>query len=199
MIMPSRSTSVLLVIGNLAKDSTTRRVLQYAERLLLEKGCEAEIFDPAVDALPLFNVETAFSNEAFLSLKKRVNAADVFILGTPDYHGSMSSAIKNFLDHFWKEYAGKLFVSVVGSYEKGLTVHDQIRTVARQCYAWSLPYGVSFHEKDDFDEAHKPSEALSKRLQMMVSDVCKYGNLLAEQRRNDLHTDGKGFLAHYRT
>jgi NAD(P)H-dependent FMN reductase len=35
--------------------------------------------------------------------------ADAFVLASPDYHGSMSGVMKNFLDHFWEEFAGKAF------------------------------------------------------------------------------------------
>ena len=51
------------------------------------------------------------------------------------------STFENFLDHFWQDFTDKLFAQVVCSHEKGLTVIDQLRTVARQCYAWTLPYG----------------------------------------------------------
>ena len=71
-----------------------------------------------------------------------VNWADALILASPDYHGSMSGTIKNFLDHFWREFAGKTFAYVCTSHERGLTVMDQMRTAVRQCYGWSMPYGV---------------------------------------------------------
>lgn len=189
---------VLLVVGNCAEVSTTRSVVGKAALLLQEQGCAVDIFDFAREELPLFNVETAFKTEGYAALKQRLEASDVLVIGTPDYHGSMSSAAKNFLDHFWKEYAGKLVVSIVGSYEKGLTVHDQIRTVARQCYAWTLPYGLSFHEKADFTEGAIMGEGLATRLGMMTADIARYGALLARQRRSDLASEDPGFLAHYR-
>ena len=189
---------VLLVVGNCAAVSTTRSVVERAASLLEKQGCAVDIFDFAKESLPLFNVETAFKSEGYSALKERMMACDVLVIGTPDYHGSMSSATKNFLDHFWKEFAGKLLVSIVGSYEKGLTVHDQIRTVARQCYAWALPYGVSFHEKTDFGEGAVIGEGLTRRLDMMTADVVRYGALLARQRRSDLTSEEPGFLAHYR-
>lgn len=190
---------VLLLVGNRAKDSTTRVVVERCAELLEELGCELDTFDCADENLPMFDVQSAYQNESYPALKARVTKADVIVIGTPDYHGSVSGATKNFLDHFWKEYAGKLFVSVVGSFEKGLTVHDQIRTIARQCYAWCLPYGVSFHEKSDFGEKQAIGETLDARLRMMSSDICRYGRLLSEQRRRDLASDEEGFLAHYRT
>jgi FMN reductase len=122
----------------------------------------------------------------------------VFLLGTPDYHGSISSALKNFLDHFWKEFAGKLFATLVASHEKGLTVTDQLRTVARQCYAWTLPYGVSFAETDDVHNGEIVSESLRKRLEMLANDVQSYGTLLARQRRLDLAGKEPGFMAKHR-
>lgn len=190
--------SVLLVIGNLASESSAAKVASRVGALLQEQGCQVDTFDAATEALPLFNVQTAFSSEVYPALKQRVSAADVLVMATPDYHGSMSSATKNFLDHFWKEYAGKLFASIVGSYEKGLTVHDQLRTVARQCYAWSLPYGVSFHEKADLTE-DGIGDDLEKRLRMLAGDIVRYGALLASQRKSDLNSEVEGFLAHYRS
>ncbi len=198
MTKEANSLKTLLVVGNLAKDSTTRIVLERVVDLLSAESCDVDLFDCAQESLPLFDVQSAYSAQTFPAIKERVMNADVIVLGTPDYHGCMSSATKNFLDHFWKEYGGKLFASIVGSYEKGLTVHDQIRTVARQCYAWSLPYGVSFHEKADLQEGKIVGEDLNKRLQMLASDVARYGRLLADQRAADLASSDPGFMAHYR-
>ena len=193
------SLNVLLVVGNRSAESTTRAVIQHLGRLLKEHGCTVDVFDYAQEDLPLFDVQTAFSGDVYASLKARVQKADAIVLGTPDYHGSMSSALKNFLDHFWKEFAGKLFGAIVGSYEKGLTVHDQIRTVMRQCYAWSLPYGVSFQEKTDLEEGKVVSDGLKARLESMARDLQVYGSLLAAQRNDDLAGQEPGFLAHYRS
>src|SRR5204863_1155878 len=109
----------------------------------------------------------------FEALQARVEKADVFILGTPDYHGSISSTLKNFLDHFWHEFAGKLFVPIVASHEKGLTVIDQLRTVARQCYAWTLPYAVSFADHD-IKDGKIVSDIFKKRVEMMLRDTRVY-------------------------
>jgi len=193
------SVNVLLVVGNRSATSTTRAVIQHLGQLLQDQGCCVETFDYAQEDLPLFDVQTAFTGDVYATLKARVKKADVIVLGTPDYHGSMSSALKNFLDHFWKEFAGKLFGSVVGSHEKGLTVHDQIRTVLRQCYAWPLPYGLSFQDKADLEDGKVVSDGLKARLESMARDLRVYGSLLAAQRNDDLAGQEPGFLAHYRS
>jgi FMN reductase len=106
--------------------------------------------------------------------------------------------MKNFLDHFWHEFAGKLFATIVASHERGLTVTDQLRTVARQCYSWTLPYGVSLADEVDVKDGQIVSETLKQRLDMMVRDLRVYGALIAQQRRADLACTEPGFLARHR-
>ena len=188
----------MAVVGSLNKNSVNRIVLTHAADALRERGCEVDLFDPLNEHLDLFNPDSAYVSAIYDTLKKRVEQADVFLLGTPDYHGSISSVLKNFLDHFWQEFTGKLFATIVSSYEKGLTVTDQLRTVARQCYAWSLPYGVSFSERDDVKDGRVASDYLKNRLEMMVWDIHSYGTLIARQREMDLGGEYPGFLARQR-
>jgi len=157
-----------------------------------------DIFDPLKEHLPLFNPDSSYSATGYGALQQRVESADVILLGTPDYHGSVSSILKNFLDHFWREFAGKLFATVVASHEKGLTVTDQLRTIARQCYAWSLPYGVSFVDREDVTDGVVYERSREKRLEMMVHDICSYGRVIAEQRQRDLNHNDPGFMARHR-
>src|SRR5213075_742642 len=198
LLMIERPLKVLAVVGSLNRNSSLRHVLQHAARQLRALRAEVDMLDLLEEPLALFNPDSAHAVTGFDALKRRVEQADVYILGTPDYHGSISSAMKNFLDHFWHEFAGKLFGTVVASHEKGLTVTDQLRTVARQCYAWTMPYGVSFAEKEDVKNGQVVSDALKQRLDMFVRDVRVYGTLLARQRRVDLSESEPGFMAKHR-
>lgn len=189
---------ILAVIGSMNKVSATRIVITQVAERLREKGCVVDLVDLMKEPLDLFNPDSAYGSAAFAGLQRRVDTADVFVLGTPDYHGSISSVMKNFLDHFWHEFAGKLFATIVASHEKGLTVTDQLRTVARQCYAWSLPYGISFTDKDDLKEGAIYSESLKSRLEMLVHDIMAYGPLIAAQRARELAGTEPGFMARHR-
>jgi FMN reductase len=195
--MPDQPLKILAVTGTHSQNSSTRLVILEIQQRLHSAGCEVDFLDFHKEPLPLFDPEKTYHAPFYASLKSRAEAADVFLLGTPDYHGSMSSAMKNFLDHFWQEFSGKLFATIVASHEKGLTVTDQLRTVARQCYAWSLPYGVSFSDKEDLKDG-KISESLNKRITMLVRDIKVYGALLSAQRRHDLTATDEGFMAKYR-
>lgn len=196
--MADVTLSVLAVVGSLHSTSVTRVVVQEIAGALTTAGCAVDVLDLGKDPLPLYNPDSAEDQPGFAALQARVARADVLILGTPDYHGSISSTLKNFLDHFWHEFAGKLFVPVVASHEKGLTVIDQLRTVTRQCYAWALPYGVSFAEKADVADGKVISDPLKKRIEMAARDTQVYGTLLSQQRRADLAGAEPGFLARLR-
>ena len=196
--MSTAPVHVLAVSASLGKTSAVRSLIKTVAGRLEAAGATVDHLDLLEEPLPLFNPDFAYSAPEYPKWKARVDRADVLLLGTPDYHGCMSSALKNFLDHFWQEYAGKLFVSVIASYDKGLTVADQIRTAARQCYAWSLPYAVTFAEKADMKDGQITSDALAARVEMLVHDVRVYGALLAKQRLEDLAGTAPGFLARLR-
>ncbi len=193
-----KACNVLLVVGSLHENSITRVVINHLADNLSADGCDVYVLDFEEDPLPLFNPDTVWEQDYYPLLKEQIVAADVIVLGTPDYHGSISSTLKNFLDHFWKEFSGKLFATVVASHEKGLTVHDQLRTVARQCYAWVMPYGVSFMEKVDVKDGKVVSDELRNRLEMLQRDIQVYGRILAAQRAADLAGTAPGFLAQLR-
>lgn len=196
--MPETSLNVLAVVGSLHRDSVTRAVVNHVAERLKADGCAVDVLDFEKEPLALYNPDTAHDMPGYAELQARVERADAIVLGTPDYHGGISGATKNFLDHFWREFAGKLFATIVASHEKGLTVTDQLRTVARQCYAWALPYGVAFNEDSDVKGGKITSEMLRDRLDMMIRDVRIYGELLGRQRRADLAGKEPGFLARHR-
>jgi len=196
--MAEPSLNVLAVVGSLQRDSVTRAVIHHAAERLRAENCSVDVLDFLKEPLALYNPDTAHELAGYPELQARVDRADVIFLGTPDYHGSISGAMKNFLDHFWHEFAGKLFATIVASHERGLTVTDQLRTIARQCYAWTLPYGVSFTQEVDVRDGQIVSDTLRKRLDMLLRDARVYGALLAQQRRADLACQDPGFMAKHR-
>ena len=151
--------------------------------------------------MPLFNPESSMqSNLNLQNVTEYANWADAFILVSPDYHGSISGSMKNFLDYYWEEFAGKTFGYICTSHKKGLTVMDQMRTAVRQCYGWSLPYGVSVNGGEDFNEAGEiVNSVLEKRLKMLARDLVVYGRVIREQFLQDLSSNATDtFVARYR-
>ena len=168
----------------------------------MAKGNEAEtkLLDLRQTNLPMLYAAKDDTHE-IVQVTELVEWADAYILATPDYHGSMSGSLKNFLDYFWSEFAGKTFGYIVASHEKGLTVMDQMRTAVRQCYGWSIPYGISINPEDDFnDKKEVINRKLSSRLDMLARDLVVYGKLIRKQFVNDLLQNApvNTFAAYYK-
>lgn len=163
------------------------------------QGAQVRLLELGKTVLPQYDPSSNSSKEVE-QVAEAVAWADAFILASPDYHGSMSGTLKNFLDHFFEEFAGKVFGYIVASHEKGLTVMDQMRTAVRQCYGWSLPYGVSVSGDQDFAPGGDLSNArIAKRMKMMSRDLVVYGSLVRAQFTRDLgSTESYTFAARYR-
>src|SRR5207344_2799181 len=179
---------VLGVGSSMREGSHGTRALKIVLERMEKLQAETHLLDLRKVKMPTFNPNSSVqSSKRIREVTKEVNWADVFILATPDYHGSMSGPIKNFLDHYWQEFAGKTFGYLCTSHEKGLTVMDQMRTAVRQCYGWSLPYGISINPEEDFDDKRKViNRKLSSRLDMLARDLVVYGKLIRKQFVNDL-------------
>ena len=103
------------------------------------------------------------------------------------------------MDYFWSDFAGKLFGYVCASHEKGLTTMDQMRTAVRQCYGWSMPYGVSINGDEDFENGEIKNDQLKARLTMLSRDLTVYGESIRRQFLNDLGNDvSDTFALHYK-
>ena len=179
---------ILGVGSSMRQGSFSTLTLKIALDFARKDEIETQLLDLQKTPLPMFYSEENGTNEINL-VKDQVKWADAFILATPDYHGSMSGSMKNFLDYFWSDFAGKLFGYICASHEKGLTVMDQMRTAVRQCYGWSLPYGVSINGENDFENGLIKNAQIQARLAMLSRDLSVYGKLIRNQFLQDIKND----------
>jgi NAD(P)H-dependent FMN reductase len=203
--------NVLGVAGSLRQDSYSTLGLKIVLEEAIKYGSESYLLDLRELNLPLYDPggpptsNESSSNTNKNALERTATAlkwADALILASPDYHGSMSGTLKNFLDYFWEEFAGKTFGYIVASHEKGLTVADQMRTAIRQCYGWSMPYNISINGEKDFDsKGTLVNSTLAKRLKMLARDLVIYGTLIRKQFLSDVadHKISDSFASHYRS
>jgi NAD(P)H-dependent FMN reductase len=191
---------LLGVSGSLREKSRTALALRLLLDFAGEHGAQTRILDLRTIELPLYRPDGPGGSAAELRLGADMQWASAVVLASPDYHGSMSGTMKNFLDYNWEECAGKVFGYICSSHEKGLTVMDHLRTVVRQCYGWSMPYGISFDSKSDFDSDGVLTNAkVEARLRMMARDLVIYGALIHRQFLADVAgSDASTFASAYR-
>lgn len=190
--------NVLGVGSSMREGSFSTNALAFTLEMAKKDGIQTRLLDLKETSLPMFYSADTETFE-IKKVKEDVKWADAFILATPDYHGSMSGSMKNFLDYFWSDFAGKLFGYICASHEKGLTAMDQMRTAVRQCYGWSLPYGVSINGEEDFENNELKSLKIKQRLEMLSRDLGQYGATIRNQFLKDLESDiPNTFASHYR-
>jgi FMN reductase len=178
---------LLGVCGSMREKSYSSQLAIITLAAAREQGAETRMLELNTVDLPIYNPDNECPDHPGLNtVTEAVNWADAFLLASPDYHGSMSGAMKNFLDFYWAEFAGKLFGYLCASHEKGLTVMEQMRTSVRQCYGWSLPYGVSVHGSQDFDSSGLKNAQVARRVEMLARDLVVYGALIRNQFQLDL-------------
>jgi NAD(P)H-dependent FMN reductase len=179
---------LLGIAGSMRSNSYSFKALEHALKIAKNNhNAEINLFDRRKYRLPIYEpnldhdqIQTA-EKESLQMANTLVKWADAIILTSPDYHGSMSGVLKNFLDYFWKEFSGKTFGYICASHEKGLTVMEQMRTAVRQCYGWSMPYGIST-SSDDFDDAGNiTNKKTLLRIEMLSRDLVYYGKAIRNQ------------------
>ena len=191
---------VLGVGSSMRKGSYSTETLRIALEKASQNGAETKFLSLYDNPLPFYHDRSRGNNSNIDLATEMVKGSEAIILATPDYHGSMSGSLKNFLDHFWSDFAGKTFGYICASHEKGLTVMDHMRTAIRQCYGWSLPYGISINSTQDFNSNREITNSrLLTRLNSFSRDLVIYGSLIHEQFKKDLNSNiNNSFAAHYR-
>ena len=199
----SGNQAALKVLGigsSMRRESFGTETLKIILQKVNQNGGHSQLLNLFDNPLPIYWPDNDNDDHFIKEATAMVNWADAFIFATPDYHGSMAGSLKNFMDYFWSEFAGKTFGYICSSHEKGLTVMDQMRTAIRQCYGWSLPYGISINSSTDFNDRRQlVNKQLIRRLDSFARDLVVYGTLINSQFKRDLDSNiENSYAVHYR-
>jgi NAD(P)H-dependent FMN reductase len=174
---------VAALVGSLRADSHTRqacrRALTAAEAY---DGIETDLLDLREFDLPVFDADDRDAGDAE-ALKRRVRAADSVVLGTPVYHGSYSSALKNALDYcgfdeFEDTTVGLLCVAG-GSFPT--TTLDHLRSVARAVNAWVVPHQAAIpRAREVFDGEELLEADVADRVDTLGRRMVEYATIEPE-------------------
>ena len=176
---------VTAVVGSLRAESYTRqscrRALSAAESY---EGVETDLLDLRELDLPVFDADDRGAGDA-ADLRERVRAADAVLLGSPVYHGSYSSALKNALDYcgfdeFEETTVGLLCVAG-GAFPT--TTLDHLRSVARALNAWVLPHQVAVpRARNAFVDGEPVDDDLAERIDTLGRRLVEYANIEPDPR-----------------
>ncbi|MCY4729258.1 NAD(P)H-dependent oxidoreductase [Natronomonas gomsonensis] len=176
---------VAALVGSLRDDSYTRLACEEALDAAGEfDGVETDCIDLRTFDLPVYDADEDGAGDAEV-LRERVTAADSVILGTPVYHASYSSALKNALDYcgfdeFDETTVGLLCVAG-GSFPT--TTLDHLRSVGRSVNAWVVPHQVALPRvKNAFEDGVLTDDDARKRIHTLGRRMVEYANIEPDPR-----------------
>jgi len=172
-------THVAAVCGSLREGSYSRTALRRALDEAENAGASVDLVDLREFDLPVFDPDVDDQGDA-TELTERIRRADSVLLGTPVYHGSYSSALKNALDYcgfdeFENTTVGLLCVAG-GSFP--VTSLDHLRSVCRALNAWVIPHQVALpRARDKFDETELVDDGDADRVKTLGRRAVEYANI----------------------
>lgn len=181
---------ILAITGAVREDSQTTKLTQISKKYFESKDVEYTMFDLRKHQLPMYDAKESLNNSNVQRLLKLAKEADGLVFISPEYHGSMSGALKNAID--WLDYLedidflhGKV-VGIMGGGgsfgNSGATI--QLMMATRALHAWLMPDVImnvpkirkALGDSDLLDEIYKA------RLSKFASSLIKYTKMFKQNR-----------------
>jgi NAD(P)H-dependent FMN reductase len=180
---PDASILVTAVCGSLNSNSVTKMALETVLRGAAESGVTTRLIELADYEIPFFGQFTIDDVPPDVQrLRKELDESRGIILGTPEYHGSLSGALKSMLDLMSSEqFEGKIvgLVGVAGGHTGAIQSLNALRTIGRNLHCWVLPEQVSVAESNTaFEQDGKPKDsAIEQRLMNLGQQVALFATV----------------------
>lgn len=177
---------ILAIYGSTHQDGNSRVLAHVIGASAQQSGAEVIYFDVLQKELPLFRTDRDFKDEPVVNeIRSLASEVDAFIVVSPEYHGCMSNAIKNFFDFHYQHFAGKAFaIATATGGSMGVSCNSQMRIAIQHCHGWALPYQVGV-KSNEFSEGKVTNLKAHDRLVKLGRDLVVYGELLQTQFKAD--------------
>lgn len=174
------SPRILVIVGSQRPEPRLRALAGVAARSATDAGGDVELLDLASLSLPVMLVGDAAQAvlPAVTRVRQAADAADGFIITTPEYHGSMSGALKNWFDFMYEELAGKVagVLATTGGGGGDMSI-GAVKTSFQWCHGFVLPFHAAATASSMVDEASM-SPQLRERVERIGHDVVRYARVL---------------------
>ena len=166
---------ILGLSGEYRPSSKCGMLVNHALDMAKKLDCEVVFWDLDVDPLPIVGEEGCWENENVKRFQDLVTECDAFLVASPEYHGTMSGAIKNTFDWIYaKHITGKVvgLMSTLGGVQNSNTL-NHMRIMLRWIHAWPVPEQLAIGRvKEAFDDdGNLVDSEIVERLEKLVKSV----------------------------
>jgi NAD(P)H-dependent FMN reductase len=182
----SKKIKLLVISGSMRSESYSSRVLELAKNKADSLGVQTELINLRNLKLPFCDGGTNYSGFPDLErFRQSVKKADALILVTPEYHGSVSGALKNAIDLLdYEHLEGKAcaLIAICGGIANTGAVNT-LRIVCRWLHAHVIPEQLVISEVETaFDETGKfRNPAYDASLEKLVSRLVLFAGLFQQE------------------
>ena len=135
------------ICGSLSRDGATKKALAIALKGAAEYNAETALLELRDFNLPFYgSVPQDEYPPDVIQLRQALKASQGIILATPEYHGTLTGALKNMLDLMTiEEFETKIIglVGVAGGHIGAINALNTMKTICRNLHCWVLPQEVS--------------------------------------------------------
>ncbi|WP_232696075.1 NADPH-dependent FMN reductase [Brevibacillus daliensis] len=166
------------ISGSMSPESTTRQAMEIILNAAESAGADTKLIHLAEWPLPMFDCREDRDTypEIVSQFIQEVDGADALVLGSPQYHGSVTGAIKNALDFLNGRHLKGKPVAIFGTAASKLGATDTVnalQVIMRNLHAFPLPSSPSIPVAyEAFDEDGRLKDAgLQERLEKEGKDL----------------------------
>ena len=181
---------LVAVVGSVRSERQGIKVANWIVQKLKERNHDVELVDPLELQLPLLDKmykEMQDPPEKLQNLAKSIRESDGYIIITPEYNHSISSALKNTLDYFLEEYFFK--PSGIVSYSVGpfggILAGNHLRQILAEMGAPAIPsqFPISKVQEVFAENGDLLDKNYERRIARFLDEFEWYVAALAEQRK----------------
>jgi FMN reductase len=179
------------VCGSLSADGATRKALAIALRGAAEYDAETSLLELRDFNLVFYGSipQDEYPPDVF-QLRQALKDSQGIILATPEYHGSLTGALKNMLDLMTiEDFETKIIglVGVAGGNIGAINSLNTMKTICRNLHCWVLPQEVSIaNSAQTFDDDGTVKDpAIEERLLNVGRQLVKFASVQRKVQQSE--------------
>lgn len=155
---------IAIILGSVRMGRQTHKAAYYLKQKLSDRNIAIDLIDLAKEPLPVLKERVGRHPEPpenVSAISKRLHQADALILVTPEYHGSISGALKNALDYYWSEFQKKPIGVATTSAGKfgGISASKHLQEIILSLGAYPMPLKWLVPRiHNSFDDKYTPQD-----------------------------------------
>ncbi|GEC88803.1 NADPH-dependent FMN reductase [Brevibacillus brevis] len=173
------------IAGSMNANSTTKQAIHIVLEAAKAAGADVEMIHLADWKLPLYDDrdDTSTYPEIVHRFVKAISEADGLVIGSPEYHGTMTGALKNAIDFLEARILRDKQVAIIGVAGGSMGATNTVNTlqlIMRNLHAWPLPSSPSIPSAYNAftPEGKLKDERLHARMEQLGQQLVQYVQMM---------------------